>query len=147
METDSRVKETIRSKTAADRAENLWSWGASYLEQRHLSRLLNQKVHFVNLLPYERRHRVTASDDALRFPEGSENTFNIAQEHGPQRLQQRTTTQWSQSVSTQVRTEGTRSVRVTQLEHSPIALLTCNPARRCQVRTSFDSLLILQLTS
>ena len=72
METDSRVKEIIWSKMPADRAENLWSWGASYLEQRHLSRLLNQKVHFVDLLPYERRHGVTASDDALRFPEGRE---------------------------------------------------------------------------
>ena len=93
METNSRVKETIRSNTPTDRAENLWSWGASYLEQRHLSRLLNQKVHFIDLLTYKRRHRVTASDDALRFPEGSENTFNIAQELSPQRLQERTTTQ------------------------------------------------------
>ena len=86
------MKEIIRSKTPTDRAENLWSWGASYLEQRHLSCLLNQKVHFVDLLPYKRRHGVTASDDALRFPEGSENTFNIAQELGPQRLQEITTT-------------------------------------------------------
>ena len=86
------MKEIIRSKTPTDRAENLWSWGASYLEQRHLSCLLNQKVHFVDLLPYKRRHGVTASDDALRFPEGSENTFNIAQELGPQRLQEVTTT-------------------------------------------------------
>lgn len=48
-----------------------------YLEQRHLSGLLNEQMQFINLLPNKWWDRVTASNDTLAFSAERGGKFSV----------------------------------------------------------------------